>query len=121
MRRWVKVGFFGVAACVAPLVLPDCAAVGSEGLASCEWSGEVEIDGAGDGLGGCVCVVVCPFIAQEMAGGFGDGGVARDLRVGTSARGAMPVGAAEKGRLRTDKNMQISRPYEEVRCREKGN
>lgn len=68
---------------MAPLVLPDSAAVGSAGLASCEWSDEVEIDGAGDGLGGCICVVVCPFIVQEMAGVFGDGGVGRDLRVGT--------------------------------------
>lgn len=67
---------------------PDSAVVGSDGFASCEWSDEVEIDGAGDGLGGCVCVAVCPFIVQEMVGGFGNGGVGRDLRVGSSVSDA---------------------------------
>lgn len=95
MRRWVNVGFLGVAAWLTPLVLPDSAAVGSEDLASCEWSDEVEIDGAGDGVGGCVCVLVWPFIVfREWQGFVGDAGVGRDSRVGTSVRGAMPVAVA---------------------------
>lgn len=102
---------------MAPFVLPDSAAVGSEGLASCEWSDEVEIDGAGDGLGGCVCVVLCPFIVQKLAGVLGDGGVDRDLRVGTSVRGATPVAIAEPT---GSEKVRICRFLECVRRRDVG-
>lgn len=113
MRRWVNVGFFGVAAWVAPLVLPDSDAVGSEDFASCEWSDEVEIDGAGDGLGGCVSVLLCPFIVQEMAGVFGVGRVGRNLRVGASVGGRVDARFGAAGHsFRADKNRQIPRIYQ---------
>ena len=94
---------------MAPLVLPDSDAVGSEDFASCEWSDEVEIDGAGDGLGGCVSVLPCPFIVQELAGGIRRLEVWAEicaLRVGTS------FGAAGHS-FRADKKRQISRIYQD--------
>lgn len=62
-------------------------------------------------------MVVCPFIVEKLAGVFGDGGVDRDLRVGTSVRGATPVAIAEPT---GSEKVRICRLLECVRRRDVG-